>query len=417
MDVGSMVRRAAEANETGWPFGPQGIKTGYYSKNHTSDVSLVYDPLTILVPWPWLLFSFAVSFLVAAWGYYSTLKQRYEADGEGIRSKITVLVFLLTTVRSVATFILAIKSYTGPSRYPPISAVAALAISALSSALDCGLLSARYYGFVIKRVAQLNAWITFASTAMMFAFPFVENSFAYGRFHAAGGTCPVAVRDCSYQPPIVGCPDDWATMSNKDRADFWGSLYKDLAGLGFDQTITSPSEVALGIVAMLIAVYIAFSGFRLISRGRDLFDRLWNYREEAERKRHEASEANSEEVFFVNALNREKPKPPIRRDATAFTIISIIVLTAVAVPLHAQQETHPKKIWVMDGFGKPDNVKKLSEGPRFREQMMKQYTGENVEGTSWVDCYQVTAPISKVGFMTTWIDLQKSEPLTFLAML
>ncbi|KAJ6262626.1 hypothetical protein Dda_3438 [Drechslerella dactyloides] len=404
-------------NVTEWPFGPQYVKEGFYSANHTSDISLVYERLTILVPWPWLLCSFTISFLVAGWCYYSTLKQRYEADGESIRSNITILIFLLTTVRSVATFILAIKSFTGPLRYPPVSAVAALAISALSSALDCSLLSGKYYGSIIKRVAQLNAWITFASLVMTFALPFAKGSFVYGRFEVGGGTCPVAVRKCSYQPPIVGCPDDWATMSDKEKGDFWGTLYKDLAGLGFDQTITSPAEVALGIVAMLITVYIAFSGFRLISWFSELFDRAWNYREEAERKRNEASEVNSEELFFVGAVNREKPKAPIRRDASAFTIISIIVLTAVAVPLHAQEETHPKGIHVMDGFGKPDHVKKMSDGPRFREQMAKQYTGENEDGTSWVDCYVVTAPISKTGFMTEWIDLQKKEPLTFLAMI
>ncbi|KAK6502021.1 hypothetical protein TWF481_009839 [Arthrobotrys musiformis] len=418
MEAMDLVRRAIDPNEVGWPFGTNGPKPGHWRTNHTSTVSIAYDRPTILVPWPWLLFSFAVSFLVASWGYYSTLKQRNEARGEGLRAKITLTVLLLTTVRSIATFILAIKTFLpGPNRYPPVSAIAGLFISTLSSALDCGLLTDRFYGSVVKRIAQLNAWITFTSIIMMFILPFVKGTFEYGFYAITGGNCPVAVWMCPLNPAVVGCPDNFATKTNTERAEFWGGTARNVDNLALTVTFTSPSELALAILAVLLGAYITISGFHLVSQSRDLFEYVWNYREEAERKKAREQEANSEELYFVGALKREKPKAPVRKDASVFILLSILVFTLVSVPLHAYQESKPKEIIVVDAFGKKDAVREDSTGPKFRDQLRQQYSGENEDATSWVDCYSLTAPTSKDGFMTTWIELQKNEPLTFLAML
>ncbi|KAK6348665.1 hypothetical protein TWF718_006453 [Orbilia javanica] len=418
MEPMDFVRRAIDQNEVGWPFGTNGLKAGSWRTNHTSTVSIVYDRPTILVPWPWLLVSFALSFMLASWGYYSTLKQRNEARGEGLRAKITLLVLLITTIRSIATFILAIKTFLpDPNRYPPVSAIAALFISTLSSALDCGLLSGRFYGAVVKRIAQLNAWITFASVVMMFILPFVKGAFEYGYYNLAGGTCAVAVWRCPLQPSVVGCPDDFATRTNAQRAEFWGATIRNVDNLALTVTFTSPSELALAVLAILLGAYITISGFHLISQTRDLIEYVWNYREEVERKKAREQEANSEELYFVGALKREKPKAPVRKDASVFIILSILLFTLVSVPLHAYQESKPKEIIVIDGFGKKAPVRKSSEGPRFRDQVQKQYSGENDDSTSWVDCYALAAPSSKDGFLTVWLELQKKEPLTFLAML
>ncbi|KAF3126817.1 hypothetical protein TWF703_010303 [Orbilia oligospora] len=394
MEAMDFVRRAIEPNENGWPFGTNGLKSGQWRSNHTSTVSIVYDQQTILVPWPWLLVSFTLSFLVALWGYYSTLKQRNEARGENLRAKITLAILLLTTVRSIATFILTIKTFLPePNRYPPASAIAALFISTLSSALDCGLLSARFYGAVVKRIAQLNAWITFASVVMTFILPFVKGAFEYGYYGLTGGNCPVA------------------------RAEFWGATVRNVDNLALTVTFTSPSELALAVLAILLGAYITISGFHLISQTRDLIEYVWNYRQEVERKKAREQEANSEELYFVGSLKREKPKAPIRKDASVFILLSILVFTFVSVPLHAYQESKPKDIIIVDGFGKKDTVRKESAGPKFREQVQKQISGENTDASSWVDCYTLGAPSSKDGFMKTWIELQKREPLTFLAML
>ncbi|KAF3316134.1 hypothetical protein TWF173_002463 [Orbilia oligospora] len=394
MEAMDFVQRAIEPNENGWPFGTNGLKSGQWRSNHTSTVSIVYDEPTILVPWPWLLVSFTLSFLVALWGYYSTLKQRNEARGENLRAKITLTILLLTTVRSIATFILTIKTFLPePNRYPPASAIAALFISTLSSALDCGLLSARFYGAVFKRIAQLNAWITFASVVMTFILPFVKGAFEYGYYSLTGGNCPVA------------------------RAEFWGATVRNVDNLALTVTFTSPSELALAVLAILLGAYITISGFHLISQTRDLIEYVWNYRQEVERKKAREQEANSEELYFVGSLKREKPKAPIRKDASVFILLSILVFTFVSVPLHAYQESKPKDIIIVDGFGKKDTVRKESAGPKFREQVQKQISGENTDASSWVDCYTLGAPSSKDGFMKTWIELQKREPLTFLAML
>ncbi|KAK6358724.1 hypothetical protein TWF730_008047 [Orbilia blumenaviensis] len=418
MEALDFVRRTIDPNEVGWPFGTNGIKEGYWRTNHTSTVSIVYDRPTILVPWPWLLCSFALSFMVASWGYYSTLKQRYEARGESLRAKITLFVLFITTVRSIATFILAIKTFLPePNRYPPVSAIAALFISTLSSALDCGLLSSRFYGAFFKRIAQLNAWITFASVIMMFVLPFVKGAFEYGFYGLSGGTCPVAIWRCPLQPSMVGCPDDFDSRTNTQKAEFWGATVRNVDNLALTVTFTSPSELAIAVLAILLGAYITISGFHLITASRDLFEYIWNYREEVERKKAREQESNSEELYFVGSLKREKPKAPIRKDASVFIILSILVFTLVSVPLHAYQESKPKEIVVIDGFGKGDFVRKSSTGPKFREQVMKQYSGENGDSSSWVDCYTLAAPSSKDGFMTTWIELQKREPLTFLAML
>ncbi|KAK6519302.1 hypothetical protein TWF281_003137 [Arthrobotrys megalospora] len=412
------VRRTIDPNEVGWPFGSNGPKDGWFLKNHTSTASLVYDRPTILVPWPWLLFSFAISFLVATWGYYSTLKQRNEARGESLRAKITLAVLLITTVRSIATFILAIKTFLPePNRYPPVSAIAALFISTLSSALDCGLLSGRFYGSVIKRIAQLNAWITFASVIMMFILPFVRGAFEYGFYGLAGGTCPVAVWKCPLQPTVVGCPDDPTTMTDRQKAEFWGATVRNVDNLALTVTFTSPSELAIAILSVLLGAYITISGFRLIGSTRDLIEYVWNYREEAERKKAREQEANSEELYFVGSLKREKPKAPVRKDASVFILLSILIFTLVSVPLHAYQESRPKEIIILDGFGPKDKARRDSDSPRFRGEVKNQYFGENENGTSWVDCYTLGAPSSKDGFMNTWIELQRREPLTFLAML
>ncbi|EGX48218.1 hypothetical protein AOL_s00080g343 [Orbilia oligospora ATCC 24927] len=418
MEAMDFVRRAIEPNENGWPFGTNGLKSGQWRSNHTSTVSIVYDQPTILVPWPWLLVSFTLSFLVALWGYYSTLKQRNEARGENLRAKITLTILLLTTVRSIATFILTIKTFLPePNRYPPASAIAALFISTLSSALDCGLLSARFYGAVFKRIAQLNAWITFASVVMTFILPFVKGAFEYGYYSLTGGNCPVAVWMCPLQPSVVGCPDDFATRTNSQRAEFWGATVRNVDNLALTVTFTSPSELALAVLAILLGAYITISGFHLISQTRDLIEYVWNYRQEVERKKAREQEANSEELYFVGSLKREKPKAPIRKDASVFILLSILVFTFVSVPLHAYQESKPKDIIIVDGFGKKDTVRKESAGPKFREQVQKQISGENTDASSWVDCYTLGAPSSKDGFMKTWIELQKREPLTFLAML
>lgn len=392
MEALDFVRRTIDPNEVGWPFGTDGPKAGYWRTNHTSTVSIVYDRPTILVPWPWLIFSFALSFLVASWGYYSTLKQRNEARGEGLRAKITLAVLLLTTVRSIATFILAIKTFLpDPNRYPPVSAIAALFISTLSSALDCGLLSSRFYGAVVKRIAQLNAWITFASVIMMFILPFVKGAFEYGYYGLTGGTCPVVVWMCPLQPSVVGCPDDFATRTNAEKAEFWGATVRNVDNLALTVTFTSPSELAIAVLAILLGAYITISGFHLISETRDLIEYAWNYREEAGRRKAREQEANSEELYFVGSLKREKPKAPIRKDASVFILLSILVFTLVSVPLHAYQESKPKEITVIDAFGKKDSIKKASTGPKFRDQVQKQYSGENEDATSWVDCYTLAA--------------------------
>ncbi|KAK6540688.1 hypothetical protein TWF694_008081 [Orbilia ellipsospora] len=413
----TLLSRAVNQTDVGWPFGTNGLKPGgSYMKNHTSTVSFVYQENTIPTPWPWLLVSFAISFAVASWGYYSTLKQRHEAKGENTRARITLVVLVLTTIRSIATFILAIKAYMSPLRYPANSAIAALFISALSSALDCGLLPARYYGFVFKRLAQLNAWITFAALVMMFALPFVRREFEYGRFTIAGGHCPVAVTNCPYHPLLIGCPNDYDTLSEKERASFWGATVSPLQGLNLANSIISPMEVAIVVLAAVVGGYIAVSGFRLIGRTQEMVEYIWNWREESERKKNREQEANSEELYFVGSLKREKPKAPIRRDASAFIILAILLFTAVSVPIHAYEEAHPKSIIIVDGIGPPDKPKLSTDGPTFRSEFLN-FSGENANATSWSDCYPLTAPASKDGFISAWIELQKKDPLTFLAML
>ncbi|KAF3935383.1 hypothetical protein ABW20_dc0101099 [Dactylellina cionopaga] len=414
----SLATRTIDENAIGWPFGTNGWKESTtYAAKHTSTVSLVYEPSTIPVPWPWLLFSFAISFLVAGWGYYSTLKQRHEAKGESTRARITLLILLLTTVRSIATFILAVKAYTDPSRYPPVSAIAGLFISALSSALDCGLLPSRFYTSVVKRIAQLNAWMAFAALTMMFVLPFVKSTFLYNRYSFAGGSCPVAVQICPPQPPIVGCPNNASVLSDREKAAFYGALPRDISGLALTATYISPEEIAIAVLAIVVGVYITVSGFRLIGWAQEMFEYVLNYKEEAERKKNRELESNSEELYFVGSLKRKKPAAPIRKDASAFIILSILVFAAVSVPLHAFQQSHPRDIIVVDGFGEESKAKKLSDGPKFREQLVKSYSGENNDGTSWVSCYHITAPASPVGFMNEWTALQQQEPLTFLAML
>ncbi|KAF3928007.1 hypothetical protein AA313_de0200621 [Arthrobotrys entomopaga] len=412
----ALFSRAVE--DIGAPFGTSGLKPGdtYNKTSHFSTVGFVYQENTIPTPWPWLLVSFVISFMVASWGYYSTLKQRNEAKGENTRARVTLLVLVITTIRSIATFILAIKSYTSPLRFPASSAIAALFISALSNALDCGLLPARFYGFVFKRLAQLNAWITFASLVMMFALPFVRNEFEYGRYVIAGGHCPVAVTNCPYHPTVIGCPEDYDTLSEKERASFYGAQVRTINGLNLANSIIPRMEVAIFVLAAVVGGYIAVSGFRLIGRTQQLIEYVWNWREEAERKKNRAEEANSEELYFVGSLKREKPKAPIRRDASAFIILAILIFAAVSVPTHAVEEAHPRTIIIMDGMGPSAKPKLETDGPTFRSQFLN-FSGENENGTSWSDCYNRIAPASKDGFISAWINVQKQDPLTFLAML
>ncbi|EPS35611.1 hypothetical protein H072_10972 [Dactylellina haptotyla CBS 200.50] len=411
-----LAPRTVDQNAVGPPFGARGLHGGaWYMANHTSTISFAYERETILTPWPWLLFSFGVSFLTAGWGYFSTLKQRHEeTKGERLRAKITIAILLLTTVRSVATLILAIKSYTNPLRYPPPSAIAALFISALSSALDCGLLPGRFYGAVLKRVAQIDALVTCAAMVMMFAIPFAKGSFLYGRYTYAGGHCPITVTNRPYKPTVVGCPSNYTVLSAKERAEFWGGVPRVIDDL--NASYTSASEIALVVLAVVVGGYITVSGFRLIGWTRETIEYIWNYKEESERKKGRELESNSEELYFVGSLKREKPKAPVRRDASAFILLSILMFAAVSVPIHAVQQNRPKLWKVLDGFGPPDKPKKTSDGPTFRGEFDK-FPGENANGTSWVDCYDVGPPTSTDGFMRAWIDVQKKDPLTFLAMI
>ncbi|KAF3941531.1 hypothetical protein ABW19_dt0203254 [Dactylella cylindrospora] len=260
----------------------------------------------------------------------------------------------------------------------------------------------------------MNAWLTFGALVMNMVLPFVRGAFQYSKFHITGGSCPILVEECTYGPAIVGCPATQG-LSDQQKAEFWGAYVNPINGLAIMDTYVWPTELAVAILAIIVGAYITVSGFRLVSWGRNLVEYVLNYKQEKERKKNRELEANTEELYFVGALKREKPRAPIRKDASVFIILAILIFAAVSVPLHAVQENFAKDFIMMDGFGSPDAVRKDSEGPRFRDQLIKGYSGENANASSWVDCFTVALPLEKSGWMDAWIEQQ--EVLSFLAMI
>jgi len=95
----------------------------------------------------------------------------------------------------------------------------------------------------------------------------------------------------------------------------------------------------------------------------------------------------------------------LKLSSLALAALFVFIQSIPSLTLTGIQESKPKSIFIVDGFGPLVKAPALLPG--------QNYTGGN--GTSWSDCFEIRAPLDKWGFLGHW--LNSTEMIQKMALL
>lgn len=354
------------------PYSNSRTNIGFYDHAHTSTVGIAYTPSTLPTPWPILSIGFLLSFLTALWGAVSNFLQyrsrsqesRPPRKSSGIFSPLlTVLATIITTIRSVSALIQAIRAtQNGTNRPADIMALFALLISSsqylfLNTVLNpYERLHIRILNNTMRSLAAFDIIFVLISGLIMFSLLIKGNSF-YAKWTLVGGTCPTVVERCT-QLSYVGCRISTFVGAARINAKYIN-------------TVNSANYLRLEqLLGGIFLIMVLFGTLPLFLRQRRILKR---------------SGGNVE-------------RSPVFRTFLHFgACLSITMLAATAIPLAAVQETNPKAINIVDSFGAI-------------------LPASSSNGSSWSDCFTITAPANKYGFLDIWWADRGSEIANLLSL-
>jgi hypothetical protein len=352
---------------------------GTFNSTHSSTVSIHYPEGKLITPWPVLLASLILSFVLSLIGYTSAASdlKKYKQDKLPARSTHKTLLalggLLITTIRLIflIAFVVRGQKTTGS---PSPSSLLLFLISMLPynrnvllpKWLNWTALVEFLVGFVVM------CWLFFHTVLKMAPGEYGIDGFGYAQLAVTGGNCPYALVNttCADMKSVIS----YSGCSNQTAA-------------APDIAIISITEAFFEILGVLV-VAIALLSY-CIRTSKERYERV------AKRGGMEPRRAGRQMTYG----ERRAWKWFIR---SAVLVIGLsVITTSIVVPEHAVAEASPKTYYILDSFGPYDFWEANSS-----------YHGNS---SSWTDCFEMRPPSDKFGFASFWWQNEESRALRVLS--
>jgi hypothetical protein len=365
---------------------PSAFTLGYLDPTHVSTLSASYAPGSQPTPWPVVAASTRLSILLGSVSLISGVKlhQNLVRNGERMPSpgKFAVIssnsAAVISTIRSIATLVLAIENFTleSPRRLAP-SAVLLLFIS-------LAIATENYSLFLISNTLNNIDILLVFSAFVIISRTNTGKSAHYAQTVIQGGNCPLSAPDVCHRDPSryferVGC-GAFVFSQEHDKATY---LHTSETVLGYFGLVYCAFFSVVAIIELWNLLY------EICSRYQDhsLWLKTMAYSDQQDVNRNKVSEYSRENHKF--------------KVWTIFaSIVFAVVIAGSTIPLHVVQEQNPQAFPYLDSFGEAD----------VRPLVLGTSTGDNV--TSWTDCFFVKLPSDRFGFFKEWWDEKKSTRLS-----
>ncbi|KAH6665488.1 hypothetical protein B0J14DRAFT_232615 [Halenospora varia] len=358
---------------------------GTYNSSHFSTVALSYDAKTLPTPWPVLLASFMISFLLTARGIQSSLKIHNDTITSRIFDHIATGI---NSVRAVTAFLTALAAIrTNEARFEAPSALAMMALSIVPS-----LLPSHPWDLPRALVAAVNLFLTFLSMCFMTFGVYNHKLDYYAKWLPAGGNCPVFLNGC-WPFNVVGCGFIQYYPSQ-------GSEYEAEPNLSHIQNKLAFAEQIMGSLLMwvigLVGVGLGFGFVWLILGGFRNVDwsDLWDYLSGGQ----DPDPSEPDNGFVA-----------IRGIFYIISLIGILIYATITLPLHITQQRQSRTFAVADSFGNVSNDAGWDTYYHQWPALNATYSGDSINGTAWIDCFNVTTPVDYWGFAGEWWEIHKRQ--------
>jgi hypothetical protein len=346
--------------------------------------------MTLPTPWPVILISFAISFIITLRGLKSSL-----SPSKSILPRILDhLSTGINSVRAITAFITALAVIrTNSARFESPSALVMMIFS-----ISPSIIPRNRWDRPRAALGAINLLLAFLSTCFMTFGLYNHRLNYYAKWITVGGFCPVFLDQC-FQFPHVGCGvfDYYDALDDESDVDFnvEPNLSHDQNTLAFAEQILGSIllyPIALVGVALVVGLILAccldFRGLERWAGGRE-------------------RNSQDDEVQNLSRL----------QNTYGFSLVIIIIFVLIAIPLHVNQQREPKMFFVADSFGYTTNdwvFYNMSDLPQPPSNWDPNYTGDN--GTIWTDCFNISTPVDYWGFANGWWKIHRQQIQAILPM-
>ena len=349
------------------PFNTTSLTNGTFDPTHTTNATLVYTPETVPAPWLVLTFGYLHCLVTLLSSIYRLLNPKRRSS---LKKLIAFANTFYTCYRFVAVFRKALLSINNPGVPTEdlfqLDFMLVLAASHQSSGI---FNNSPVLNWLINVVVWALSMLLVVPSGISALRVVQRKEPYYSKWDLVGGNCPLAVGSCQ-QLKYFGCGQDtlpkWLGLGVRDPNIIDTANYlRIFQFIGGIQTfiVWLPT-----LVSFCYALYVnVLTGWFIITallRG----------------ERIEKAEDEDTTDLVMGQLGL----------AAFFVFIQSIP----AITLTAIQETKPKSIFIVDGFGPLVKAPALLAG--------QNYTGGS--GTSWSDCFEIRAPSDKWGFLGYWVN-------------
>ncbi|KUJ09805.1 uncharacterized protein LY89DRAFT_740874 [Mollisia scopiformis] len=432
---------------------------GKIDDTHTTLMNAQYAPNNIPTPWPLVVFSLLLSFIICCIGAAAALMsvdpQGMSAKSTSIplsrisgKRKVTVtstttvtavsykprslprtIIYYLTVVfctfRAISAFIIGLKSLQDDTT--PLAAPSVILLALISTQImDCNI----GHNPLTRLILELDIIALAISFGMSGYAPNHHEWWPrYSTMKITDGNCPVYAGDCMSQAPhwlSVGC-GDWSTPTNYDSGVSYG--YPEVFYLPYQNTgdlnvqtgmnTLHATEMTIIVFGSVWWCFVFFHILDIFTTLEDIF------------KRKPAGTSlggtslggtslggtlNQRSIFSsIKSLlaplsPRARRQPAPRKVATAwqqsyYPLICVLglfvafVVMLMSIGAHASQMMKKQQTTYLESFGP-------QVGTNFTTDGNGVITGSDYWGnaTSWSDCFVVRAPGSRNGFWSEWVE-------------
>jgi hypothetical protein len=357
------------------PFlGSTNISYGFYNQLHTSSVSIHYTDGQLITPWPILLFSTAISSILAAANYlsagFSMQKAEYGIHPPHSNFK-KVLAFgglSIITIRLSGLILLAIK---GSSSRPSPSSIVLFMISILPYTGNVVLPKLLQFTAYIEFVACFGVmvWLFFHGGSTVNQGQYLPNAFGYAQVVISGGNCPSLLQ--------------YSTCSNLGGVSYRGcqnSTTPDASVHIKFLNITEDIFEGFGVFAVGLGIYAFTSAI--------IYNRLGLVKD------------SSQQGVSAKRLSPEVQAWKGYQGLIWLLCVVVGIVLFIVVPEHMKAQIWPDTYSILDSYGPYKSFL---------------YSDNFTSLTDWTDCFDIKPPNSISGFIDVWWASEKSKGLRILS--
>lgn len=349
------------------PFNTTSLTYGTYNPNHTTNATLVYTPETVPTPWLVLIFGYLHCIYTLLSGIWSMVNPKRRSSLKKFNT-LTNTVYIC--YRFVAAFRKSIQSMHNPAvptgdLFQLDFMIATAAVHSTKQIFD----NHPVINWLINVVVWALSILLYVPSTQSALRVVQRQQPYYSKWDLVGGNCPLAVGSCQ-QLKYFGCGQE--TLPNGlglgvrdpniiDTANYL-RIFQFIGGI---QTF-----IVLPLTAIVFCIALGanvVTGWTIITG-----------------------------LLSGGTIEKEEDEESKEQLMSSLGSVALLIFiqSIPSITLTAIQESKPKSIFVVDGFGPLVKAPALLPG--------QNYTGGN--GASWSDCFEVRAPSDKWGFLGYWVN-------------